>query len=327
VALYLLFVPLGASRAFVRGRALLVAAFLGASALNAAISLLQSRGVQPFRLQTFGTRNETGALAGNVGYLALTAALASVLSLGIVIAARRRFLRLLAGAVLLLLVGTLVVNRNLTALASAAAGTAALLIALFGRRSLPAMGAVLVVLVLAVFGIPALRQRASEVLSAARAGDWDRLTTYRTGAWAAALEMTHERPITGWGPGTYAAEFVPHRLKADIRARRRFVNPLLTSSYSEAHCDYLQAFAEVGIPGGVAALVAAGALLVGVRRETRSRASPAEAAILLGFLVAGAAAALTWFPLQRPISAAPLLLAAGRGWRLAAAERGKEASR
>ena len=46
----------------------------------------------------------------------------------------------------------------------------------------------------------------------------------------------------------------------------------------------------------------------------------------MGLLAAGAAAALTWFPLQRPISAAPLLLAAGRSWRLAS-QRAEETSR
>src|SRR5262249_13915477 len=41
-----------------------------------------------------------------------------------------------------------------------------------------------------------------------------------------------------------------------------------------------------------------------------------EAGFLLGFLGAGAAAALTWFPMQRPVTALPLLLAAGRAWRI-----------
>jgi O-antigen ligase len=167
-----------------------------------------------------------------------------------------------------------------------------------------------------------LRQRIAEAAGMVRAGDWDRLTTYRTGAWAAALEMAYERPLVGWGPGTYATEFVPHRLQAEIRARHRYVNPLLTSSYSEAHCDYLQAFAETGVPGGLAAIVAFGALVGGLaRRAAGPPALRAERAILLGILAAGAAAALTWFPMQRPISAAPLLLAAGRSWRIAAANR------
>ena len=40
--------------------------------------------------------------------------------------------------------------------------------------------------------------------------------------------------------------------------------------------------------------------------------------MLAAVLATGAAAALTWFPLQRPITAVPLLLAAGRAWRVAA---------
>jgi O-antigen ligase len=318
MSLSVLLVPLGASAAVARGRNVLTATFLTATAANAAISLLQSRGMQPFRLETFGTRNLTGALAGNVGYLTLTVALAAVLALGVSISTRRRSVRATALASLVLLIATLVVNRNLTAIVSVAVGATALLVATFGRRSLLRIGAVALAVTLAAIAVAPLRHRAAAAIAAVRAGDWDRLTTYRTGAWAAALEMTRERPITGWGPGTYAAEFVPHRLKAEIRARRRFVNPLVTSSYSEAHCDYLQAFAEGGFPGGIAAIVAAGALLAGVGRRARSGTSRTEAAILFGLLIAGAAAALTWFPLQRPITAAPLLLAAGRSFRLAA---------
>ena len=39
---------------------------------------------------------------------------------------------------------------------------------------------------------------------------------------------------------------------------------------------------------------------------------------LVAFLSAGATGALTWFPLQRPITALPLLLAVGRAWRICA---------
>jgi O-antigen ligase len=315
---YLLLVPLGASAAVARGRSVLAATFLAVTAANAGISLLQSRGVQPFRLETFGTRNLTGALAGNVGYLTITVALAAVLALGIAITTRRPWLRATSVALLVLLTAALAVNRNLTALVSAAVGATAFFGATFGRRSLVPVGAVALAIGLAVVAVAPLRQRAAAAVAAVRAGDWDRLTTYRTGAWAAALEMTRERPATGWGPGTYAAEFVPHRLQAEIRARRRFVNPLVTSSYSEAHCDYLQASAEGGIPGGLSAIVAMAAVIAGVGRRARSGTSRAEAAILFGLLVAGAAAALSWFPLQRSITATPLLLAAGRSWRIVA---------
>jgi hypothetical protein len=47
----------------------------------------------------------------------------------------------------------------------------------------------------------------------------------------------------------------------------------------------------------------------------------AEAVVLLALLSAGAVAALLWFPLQRPVTALPLLLAAGRLWRLGGGAR------
>ena len=318
--LYSVLLPLGASRAAARGKSLLVAALLAGTSLNAALSLAQSRGHSPFRLQTFGTRNETGALAGNVGYLALSLALGAVLALGLVLSARSLASRAAGVGALLLFLAGLVVNGNLTAFVSLAAGGAVLLAARFGRRSILAIVAVIAALAAAATLSAPLRQRIAEAAGMVRAGDWDRLTTYRTGAWAAALDMARERPLLGWGPGTYATEFVPHRLQAEIRAKRRYVNPLLTSSYSEAHCDYLQAFAETGAPGVLAAIVAFAALVGALaRRAAGPPALRAELAVLLGILAAGAAAALTWFPMQRPISAVPLLLAAGRSWRVAAA--------
>jgi O-antigen ligase len=324
---FCLLLPLGASAVVARRRNFLLATVLAAAAVNTALSLLQARGTSLFRLQTYGTRNETGALAGNVGYLALSLAFAGVLALGVLLASRRAGVRIVAAVALLLSLAGLFVNRNLTSWIALVIGGSILLVMSFGRRSVIPVVAVVVAFALASLLVAPLRQRVGETVQMVRRGDWDRLTTYRTGAWAAALEMTRERPVVGFGPGTYAAEFTPHRLKAEIRTRRRYVNPLLTSSYSEAHCDYLQAFAETGVPGGLTALVAVGALFAAIgRRATRPGPSRKEATILVALLAAGAAAALTWFPLQRPISAVPLLLAAGRSWRLAS-ERAEETSR
>jgi O-antigen ligase len=308
--------PLGASCPVERGKAWLAACFLGACAINAAVSILQGFALfQPFALETTGSRQETGAFAGNVGYLAIALALASVLSLGLLFMARRRAVRFFCGLALALFTADLLVNRNLTALSSALAGVAALLFARVRRRAaLPLIGAILAAGLL-VAAYPPLRHRARAVLQVARAGDWDALVSYRGGPWSAAVEMARERPLLGFGPGTFGAEYVPHRLSAEIRARRRFVSPLLTSSYGEAHNDYLQAASDAGIPAALLALGAAGCLLAAIARAAWRRRDP-EAALLFAVLVAGAVAALTWFPLQRPITAVPLLLVAGRAWRL-----------
>jgi O-antigen ligase len=319
VALMAALLPLGASDAVARGRSWLMGVFLSACAVNAAVSILQGLGVyHPFALETAGSRQDTGAFAGNVGYLAIALALASVAALGVLLAARRPAVRALAGAALALFAADLLVNRNLTALSAAVAGVAALLLARYRRRAaLPLLGA-LIAAVLLVAAYPPLRERARTDWVLVRAGDWNALVSYRGGPWAAAVAMARERPLAGFGPGTFPAEYVPHRLSAEIRARRRFLSPMLTTSYGESHNDYLQAASDAGIPVALLALGAAGCLLAACARAVRVRElrDDPEPALLLAVLVAGAVAALTWFPLQRPISTVPLLLAAGRAWRV-----------
>ena len=134
--------------------------------------------------------------------------------------------------------------------------------------------------------------------------------------------MTRERPLIGLRPRD-----LRRRVRAAPARRGDPVHgagssaPLLTSSYAEAHCDYLQVFSDAGSAGGIARPRG--------RRRACSRPSVAtawrrrtpEAIVLAAVLAAGAAAALTWFPLQRPITAVPLLLAAGRAWKICGASR------
>ncbi|MEP7132542.1 MAG: O-antigen ligase family protein [Acidobacteriota bacterium] len=313
--------PLGASAAFGRHRRILAAVFLAICAVDAVVSVLQAlRVYQPFPLVTRGDREATGAFAGNVGYLALGLALAAVAALGAAMTARGRGVRIAAGGSFLLFAGALLVNRNLTSFSALAAGAAVLLFGLFGRRAFLPLAAALLVLAGGVVAYRPMRDRAAAAVRSARAGDWDVLLSYRLAPWNAALRMARERPLLGYGPGTFGSEYVTHRLDAEIASRRRFVSPLATSTYGETHCDYLQPFAEAGILAGLAVVGAAGVLIAILFR--RVRAAPvnerAEALVLLAILAAGAVAALTWFPLQRPITAIPLLLAAGRSWRLGA---------
>jgi O-antigen ligase len=214
------------------------------------------------------------------------------------------------------------VNRNLTSFSALLVGSTVLLFGWFGRRAAVPLLAAVLLLAAGVGLYRPMRERAAGAVGSIRAGNWDQLLSYRTAPWAAAVQMARDRPLTGYGPGTFQAEYVAHRLEAEIASKRRLANPLVTSTYSEAHCDYLQPFAEAGIPAGLLVLASAALLLAGIGRRVRSGRTAnsgsvdAEAVILLALLAAGATAALTWFPFQRPISSVPLLLAAGRGWRV-----------
>lgn len=317
--LTLLLLPLGASRVAARKGRWLVAAFLGGACVNGVVSILQARGLyQPFPIVARGEREATGAFAGNVGYLALSLALAAVVALGIALAARRPAVRAACGMILLLCATALLANRNLTSFSALLVGSTVLLFGWFGRRAAVPLLAAVLLLAAGVGLYRPMRERAAGAVGSIRAGNWDQLLSYRTAPWAAAVQMARDRPLTGYGPGTFQAEYVAHRLEAEIASKRRLANPLVTSTYSEAHCDYLQPFAEAGIPAGLLVLASAALLLAGIGRRVRSASGSvdAEAVILLALLAAGATAALTWFPFQRPISSVPLLLAAGRGWRV-----------
>ncbi len=316
IALLALLLPLGASRFVARGRAWLAAAFLASCAVNSLVSILQATGrFHPFSLETAGARQDTGAYAGNVGYLAIALALESILALGILVSTQRPAIRAAAALALALSGAALVVNQNLTALSALAVGAGILLIVRFRRGAALPLGLALAAAVLAVAAYAPLRTRAVTSMRAARAGNWDALLSFRGGPWGAAAEMARERPLTGFGPGAFGAEYVSHRLAAEIRARRRLVSPLRTSSYAEAHNDYLQAASDAGIPVALLVIGAAASLLGSAARAAWS-SRDLETGTLVALLAAGACAALTWFPLQRPVTAVPLLLAAGRAWRV-----------
>lgn len=311
--------PLGASRACEGSRRhVLLTVLLGAVAIDAFVSILQSAGLELFAGATVTGRADTGAFIGNEGHLAQLVAFAGIVAAILAWRVQRGDVRILAGSAFVLFAVALVVNRNVTALGTLATGIAVALVLLEGRRALVPLAAVLVSMVVVVAVAAPLRTRVGAAVAAARAGDWDAVTTWRLGAWSAAAGMIRERPLVGHGPGTFGAEFMAHRLDAEIRQRRRLVVPLLTSNFGEAHSEYLQAAAEAGIPATLAALVAVGALmaaLIGIARDPHD-ARRVEAATIVALLGAAAVASLSWFPWQRPVTAVPLLLAAGRGWRL-----------
>jgi len=324
--LFALCLPLGASRAVEGNHGVrLLMLFVIACALNALISILQALGLfQPLTIESIAGRVTSVGLIGNEGYLGLLTAMGAVASLcGARFAGSARARNWCWAALATMLVA-LAATRNVTGWLALAVGVIPLGWNLAKTRRLISRPVLIAaaVLLIGVIAIPGVRARAVSLVRQARSGDWDALLSYRTGAWAAAIDMIHEHPIVGLGPGTFGAEFVTHRLNAELRWGRRFVNPQSLSIYAQAHCDYLQALAENGIAAGLAAISAFVMLIAGLVRMLRRGhdGETPEGLLLLAVLLVGSVGALMWPTLSQPALATPLLLAAGRGWRLLGTE-------
>jgi len=308
--------PLGASRMQDgRGARTILGVFLGVAAVNALLAIAQALGlVNVFAVEAIAGRVDAGALLGNEGHLAQVLALASVAAATLGLTVRTSRMRAAAWALLVLYGAGVAATRNVTAIVTVGAGVAIALVLVRRARAAVPLGVLALVLVASVATVPPLRARVLEASRDLRAGAWDAVLTYRLGPWAAGAEMVRERPLRGFGLGTFGAEFVPHRLAAEVRWKERFTIPLLTSTFGRAHCDYLQLAAEAGVPAALAAIAAVALLLVGLLRRAWHTADPEL--ILLGVVLATAALmALTWFPLQLPTTALPVVLAGGLAWR------------
>lgn len=321
--LFALFVPLGASSALDGhgGRRVLTAALL-AAAVNAVLSLLQWAGLDlPLAASQPGGRYPTGALLGNEAYVALSCALMAAAGLALGLSASTTRCRRAGWALLALGLVVMLANRQRTSLVAVFAAVA-VLASLRWRmlRWVPPAGAALALLLSVCAAVPALRAQ-TWARAPVSVGTWQQLTTYRLGAWAAAVEMIATKPWTGYGPGSYARQSQVQRFAAEIKLRRRLPPPQPATTFVQAHQEYLQVAAEAGLPALFAILAALGWLLSGLLRLARDATAARtklEAQMMLAVIVAGAVAAMAWFPLQIPFTAIVLLLACGRAWRLLA---------
>ena len=72
----------------------------------------------------------------------------------------------------------------------------------------------------------------------------------RINRWQAALRMFSERPLVGWGPGTYQFEYAPFQ-----RAKEKTVISTNLGDMGNAHSEYIGPLAESGIPGLLSVLL------------------------------------------------------------------------
>jgi putative inorganic carbon (hco3(-)) transporter len=66
----------------------------------------------------------------------------------------------------------------------------------------------------------------------------------RINRWNSALRMFSERPLTGWGPGTYAFQYAPFQHSSELT-----IISTNAGTLGNAHSEYLGPLAESGIPG------------------------------------------------------------------------------
>lgn len=140
------------------------------------------------------------------------------------------------------------------------------------RKQALVMGAAVLAMVIVVAAVsPAVRSRLS---SFETVSDDPRTSTgARMFLWKDAVAQFTERPVTGWGPGTF------HQ---NVIARHPEVKLLSTK---HAHNSYLQALAETGVLG-LAGMLATW-LWLGLRAVRRGGAGRLGLAVLAGFAAAG----------------------------------------
>lgn len=105
----------------------------------------------------------------------------------------------------------------------------------------------------------------------------------RINRWNAALAMFGEKPLLGWGPGTYMFRYAPFQYSYD-----RTIISTNAGDGGDAHSEYLGPLAETGLPGMLSFMVVALViLLTGFRliRQLRSKKERMMAAgVVLGLM-------------------------------------------
>ncbi|TVQ93788.1 MAG: O-antigen ligase domain-containing protein [Bacteroidetes bacterium] len=81
----------------------------------------------------------------------------------------------------------------------------------------------------------------------------------RLNRWVSALRMFKEKPLTGFGPGTYQFTYIPYQ-EPGLMNRLSVTNPFEPpeGSGGTAHSEYLLALSEMGIPGLIGWIVLLG---------------------------------------------------------------------
>jgi len=165
--------------------------------------------------------------------------------------------------------------------------------------------------------IPGLK-RLTEIPRMVSEGRLDSMLSYRLSPFLGAVEMFKERPLLGRGPGVYAFDEMPYRMRAKRKYGGRAIRTV-GLNFSETHNDHLQLLAETGVPGYALFLAALMVVAWQSRRTASAHDERTAAAVAIGLPLAAMVfvLCLASFPLQLAVTRHLLLTAAALiiGWK------------
>ncbi len=91
----------------------------------------------------------------------------------------------------------------------------------------------------------------------------------RINRWQSALRMYHDRPVFGYGPGTYQFEYAPFQ-----RSEEKTLISTNAGDKGNAHSEYIGPLAEQGLPGMILVLVLVVTIVIIAMRVYRKSTEP-----------------------------------------------------
>jgi O-antigen ligase/tetratricopeptide (TPR) repeat protein len=267
--------------------------FLGSCFLLFVYALLQWRGVSVMPWdETLAKSGRVSGSLGNPNLLGSFAAASVPLGLGFLLGARIRgpFKALLMLLICALAVIAIVASGTRGSLIGLFGGSLVLIWGLFrrrgsGRKAIPIL---LISLCVLGLGLYLMRARLAELGRGSEG-----TVQVRKLIWSGTVNMFADRPLTGWGPGSFQIVFPSYR------------NPsyhILGVSHNtlHAHCEYLEILSDTGVIGAFLWLAAAWVVWKALRggRDWPVRRIALLAALAAVLLEGTVSVALRWPPTQ-----------------------------
>ncbi len=317
VGLYIMLVFIAAAIFNTRQRLKLVWIYLATAALMSLYALFQYHGIDPLFTARRAQYTERWLAAGFVGQPTLMGgylSMAPFLALGVMFYHRDKLTRVISALALSLSVLGIFLSHTRAVILALVTGIPIFI--LVGLRFISikfritiTAGALILILLLILIFAPTLAEKFAIFFSQYQMDTSGPRFFY----WAVAISMIADNPLLGIGPGGFRLEYydyAPKVLQWDIGFIKHYSGVLVR----EAHNEYLQLAAEVGLPGILCLLIWLYVLLKKAIAGHNNLKSNADKALQLGIILAVGAVffdAIFSFPFQLAVSSFPATLFIG----------------